>query len=432
MAIYPLHTSTIITKDVLINSPFKAGMALVIDSNGRAIKADSQQLVFNTSFQKYGKFLGFSASDHDLSGNTIILPDNKGSNYLDINNRFIKNENTEYVVPKRGLLDLQDTAVSNFYNSSDISTISRRGIGVFNTPGDYFVTDQFNPVLHGDYGVDGLDIQTINPGDLLTFGGGINAGKLVKVNVNSFGPDILVVGQVSRYNSSTGLLYFRQNSYNLSFGTNNLTLLYDFGNPTSYTSGTTVNDLSSNGKNGTLQNGPVYTNFGSASYLTFDGSDDVIETSTNATGFGIYNNEYTLIAILNMPSVSRDQFVFGNIGSGGQSGLHVGFINGGFPTLRHFGADQTFFGLAMSINQNYFCVWRFAVATSTFFQNGNFYNFGSQAAYLGTTNIGISRNATSSSGAFLGRIYTVKIFNRALSNTEITNMYNLEKSRYGL
>jgi hypothetical protein len=167
-------------------------MALVLDSNGRAIKADSQQLVFNSSYQKYGRFLGFSASDHDLSGNTIIVPDNVGNNYLDINNRFIKNENTEYVVPKRGLMDLQDTAVSNFYNPSDISVISKRGIGVYNTPGDYFVTDQFNPVLHGDYGVDGLDIQTINPGDLLTFGGGINAGKLVKVNVNSFGPDVVV------------------------------------------------------------------------------------------------------------------------------------------------------------------------------------------------------------------------------------------------
>ena len=43
MAIYPYHSTTIINKDVSTASSFKAGMALIVDSNGRAIKADSQQ-----------------------------------------------------------------------------------------------------------------------------------------------------------------------------------------------------------------------------------------------------------------------------------------------------------------------------------------------------------------------------------------------------
>lgn len=434
MAIYPYHSNTIINKDVLPGSTFKAGMALIMDSNGRAIKADSQQLVFNNINQKFGRFLGFASSDHDVSGNTIIIPDNVGNNYLDTNNRFIKNENTEYSVQKRGLLDLQDSAISNFYNASDPNLISKRGIGVYNTPGDYFVTDQFNPVLHGDYGVDGLDVQTINPGDLLTFGGGINAGKLVKVNVNSFGPDVLVVGQVSRYVSSTGLLYFRQVSYSVNFGVNNQTLFYDFGNPVSYTSGATVFDLTSNGKNGTLLNGPIYTNSGTSSYLTFDGSDDVIETNTNATGFGMYDSEYTLVAVVNMASTNRGQFIFGNNSGTVRAGLHVGFYsftNILYPTLRHLSADVTSFSITLNANQTYYAVWRFTVSGSTFFQNGNFYSMGTQSSYLGTTNIGISRSFTGS-GTFAGRIFAVKIFNRALTNAEITNMYNLEKSRYGL
>jgi hypothetical protein len=308
----------------------------------------------------------------------------------------------------------------------------RRGIGVYCLTGDTFATDQFVSVLHGDYGIDGLDAITFSPGDLLTFGGGVNAGKLVKVNTNSFGPSVIVIGIVEKYNSTNGLLYFKYVFDNLSFGTNNLTLFYDFGNPVSYSSGTTVYDLSSNGKNGTLQNGPTATVSGTNSYLSFDGSNDVIETSTNATGFGIYDSEYTLIAILNLSSTSRDQFVFGNNSITSRSGLHVGFVNGGYPSLRHWGSDQTYFGFSMSGNQNYFCVWRFAIATSTFFQNGNFYNFGTQASYLGTTNIGISRNATAANGAFYGKIYYLKIYNRALTNIEITNMYNLEKSRYGL
>jgi hypothetical protein len=330
------------------------------------------------------------------------------------------------------LMDLQDTAVSNFYNPSDISVISKRGIGVFNTPGDYFVTDQFNPVLHGDYGVDGLDIQTINPGDLLTFGGGINAGKLVKVNANSFGPDIIVVGQVSRYNSSTGLLYFRQNSYNLSFGTNNLTLLYDFGNPASYTSGNTVIDLSPNGKNGLLQNGPVYTNVGSSSYLTFDRSDDGIETNTISAGFGMQNQSFTAMCVCRLDNASGDNFVFGNNQTSSREGLHLGFRTG-LVYFGFFGSDSDL-SYSVVANQIYYVVWRYNFGGSSYiFVNGVNYNTSnSQLGYQGYTSIGISRSPGKPNGTFGGRIYTTKIFNRALTDTEVTNMYNLEKSRYGL
>ena len=98
MAIYPYFSTTIINKDVLTNSSFKAGMALVMNSNGMAIKADSQSLVFESVAQKHGKFLGFAASDHDISGNTIIIPDVIGSNYLDSNLNFVTNDNTEYSI----------------------------------------------------------------------------------------------------------------------------------------------------------------------------------------------------------------------------------------------------------------------------------------------------------------------------------------------
>lgn len=284
MAIYPLHTTTIINEDVLISSPFKAGMALMLDSNGRAIKADSQQLVFIGTHQKYGKFLGFAASDHDISGNTIIIPDVIGSNYLDNNYRFIKNENTEYSVAKRALIDLQDTAVSNFYNASDTVLTSKRGIGVYNTPGDYFITDQFVRVLHGDYGVDSTTLVDLNPGDLLTFGGGINAGKLVKVNVNSFGPDVVVIGVVDRYVPETGLLYFSQTNYSVNFGSGNSTVFaLDAGLTYSYPgSGNIWYDLSGNARNFTLFNGPTFSSNNSG-YISFDGADDFARLNYTVT-----------------------------------------------------------------------------------------------------------------------------------------------------
>ena len=423
MAIYPLHTSTIITKDVLINSPFKAGMALVIDSNGRAIKADSQQLVFNTIQQKYAKFLGFSASDHDLSGNTIIIPDNVGSHYVDSSNRFVKNENTEYAVPKRGLLDLQDTAVSNFYNPSDPNIISRRGIGVYNTPGDYFVTDQFNPVLHGDYGVDGLDIQTINPGDLLTFGGGINAGKLVKVNVNSLGPDILVVGQVSRYNSSTGLLYFRQNSYNLSFG-NYTSIFYDAANITSYPrTGTTWSNLASTSFNMTLFNGPAYSSNYSGE-IVFDGSDDYGTSSgfsfTNFT-MEMFVNVYQLTGTLAVNRIIDMNNIIFALGAGGSFPLnylhlYVGstWINTSYLVNlgQYFHLTLNKFGSAHEIFANGISVYSASLTNNTI-----------TGMTLSTG--GNNERTRSSFGYF-------KIYNKVLTATEALNQYNFNKSRYGL
>lgn len=240
MAIFTVTSNAVENVDIFISSSFKAGMALMRDDNGRGVAADSQLLISKTIEQKFGKFLGFATSDHTSIANTIIIPDVIGSSYIDSSYNFIRTENNEIAVSKRAVNDYLNEGVNSRFNPSDSSVISKRGMAVYNQPNNIFITDQFKAVLHGDYGLDGLDTVALNPGDLLTFGGGINAGKLVKVNVNSFGPDILVVGIVEKYVASTNLLHFKQVNYSLSFGTNNLTLLYDFGNPASYSSGTTV------------------------------------------------------------------------------------------------------------------------------------------------------------------------------------------------
>jgi hypothetical protein len=433
MAIFTVTSNAVENVDIMISTSFKAGMALMRDDNGRGVPADSQLLVFKTLEQKVGKFLGFATSDHSAYSNTIIIPDVIGSSYIDNSYNYIRTENNEIAVSKRGLVDNLNEGIPNLYNPSDKNVISRRGLAVYNQPNNIFITDQFKPVLHGDYGLDGLDTVALNPGDLLTFGGGVNAGKLVKVNVNSFGPELYIVGIVEKYVPSTNLLHFRQASFSLNFGANNLTMYYDFSNPASYSSGTTVYDLSPNGKNGLIQNGPVYTNSELASYFTFDKSDDVIETNTSASGFDIYNKSFTLVAVCRPNNINGDNMIFGNTGgAGGQDMLHAGFransIHFGF-----FGADSSLSYGAVP-NQIYYIVWRWSVGpTSQIFVNGsNTVVSFSQPAYLGLTNIGISRNFNAGSGSFGGRIYMTKIYNRALTNTEVTNMYNLEKSRYGL
>lgn len=435
MAIYPYFSTTIINKDVLTNSSFKAGMALVLDSNGRAIKADSQLLVFDSISQKYGKFLGFAASDHDISGNTIIIPDVVGSNYLDANYNFIKNENTEYSVAKRAILDHQDSAVSNFYNASDPNILSKRGIGVYNTPGDYFVTDQFVRVLHGDYGVDSTTLVDLNPGDLLTFGGGINAGKLVKVNVNSFGPDIIVVGQVNKYVPATGLLYFTQVNYSVSFDSSAANLIsLDTGSTVSYPgSGTVWYDLSGNARNFTLVNGPRYLSSNSGS-LSFDGTNDyatltyTMSSNTISVLVWFYSGSFSTANPL-------DSLIANDNGNGFD--IRKPFSNtlqliDWFNTSTMIGPS---FG-AIADNSWYMVVYTYDGSRYRTYLNNTKTN---DAAVTGPRNSGgpildICREPYFDSGTrYLAAYVTeVRILNRALTDTELTAYYNATKGRYGL
>ena len=446
MAIYPYFSTTIINKDVLTNSSFKAGMALVMNSNGIAIKADSQSLVFDSVYQKYGRFLGFAASDHDISGNTIIIPDVIGSNYIDSNFNFIKSENTEYSVPKRSLLDYQDSAISNFYNATDLNPISKRGIGVYNTPGDYFVTDQFNPVLHGDYGVDSITTTTLNPGDLLTFGGGVNAGKLVKVNLDSFGPDVMVLGQVFKHLPSAGLLYFRQVNYRLNYGSN---LIYDLSSPLAL-SGSTIYDFSGTQTNGTLTNGPAYSSTPYPSLL-FDGTNDYINISNSYSAnfqngvtidFWVrYNGNGSWERIIDINSGTNTvvMCVFRYSGTN-QIGLATAtspFLNqqtGGMlsnSALISSGTIQHFTFVIGPGPVNSLCPYNYIYLNGVL-QASSDYLIG-RCVIPDVTNRTFWIGRTPFNDAYLSaNLFSIKIYNQALTAEQILSQHNATKGRYGL
>ena len=424
MAIYPLLTSSIINVDVLKASSFKAGMVLVKDSNNRAIKADNQLLSGLSTREKLGRILGFSASDHDIN-NTIIIPDLIGSSYVDSSNQVVYNSNVEYSVPKRGLLDLQDETISKFYNPSDTTITGQKGVGVYNAPGDIFITDQFVPVLHGDYGVDGSSSDTINPGDLLTFGGGINAGKLVKVNVNSLGPDVLVVGVVEKYIVSTGLLYLRQNSYSLSFG-NYISIFYDAANIVSYPrTGTTWSNLASTNYNMTLINGPVYSSANNG-VMVFDGADDYATSSgfsfTNFT-MEMFVNVYQLTGALAFNRILQTNSTYLTVvGSSFYGTLNAlapfdstsGYVITSYivPLGQYIHLTVVRNGTTYEIFVNGVSVYSASLGNATMTD-------------LRLANGGGNENTRSSFGY-------LKIYNKVLTATEVLNQFNFNKSRFGV
>jgi hypothetical protein len=233
MAIYPTQSNYVIDVDIITTTSFKAGMVLMRDDNGRAIPADNATLLYLPLQRKAGKHLGFAASDHDISGVTIVEPDVISTNWLDNNKNFQRYENAETTHIRRYIQEHSDPAF-DISNPSNRTTIGKRGIGVYNQSGEVYITDQFKPVLHGDFGQDYTTIQTINPGDLLTVGSGINAGKMVKVNVNSLGTDIIVVGVVDKYDVNSGLLHFTNAFYSVTFSSSSAVLALDAGNSLSF------------------------------------------------------------------------------------------------------------------------------------------------------------------------------------------------------
>ena len=239
MAIFTVTSNAVENVDIFVDVDFKAGMALMRYDNGKVVKADNSLIFQKTLSQKIGKFLGFATSDHSSAANTIIVPDVIGSSYIDNSYNFIRTENNEVLTTKRALNDNLNESLNKPYNPSENMVISRRGLAVYNQPNNIFITDQFARVLHGDYGLDYTTQIDFNSGDLLTFGSGVNAGKLVKVNVNSIAQEILIVGVVEKFISSTNLLHFRQVFYSHPFSNDSAVMVLDAGNPYSF-----PNDLS--------------------------------------------------------------------------------------------------------------------------------------------------------------------------------------------
>ena len=204
MAIRALNSVIVANYDTAANASWHAGACLARDTSnvGRVLLAD------RSSGAIAGGFVGFSADDTARTDNTMILADPVGSNYIDGSGVFQSNNNGFYVAAKRAIGDFQAENVNGVTNLSAQSSGyegPRRGVGVFNTPGGQFVTDQFTTAASSAAGTDG-GTATYAPGAYLTVAVD-DSGKMVELANKAHGP---VVGIVDKYDSAAGLLYFTQ------------------------------------------------------------------------------------------------------------------------------------------------------------------------------------------------------------------------------
>jgi hypothetical protein len=206
MAIRALNSVIVANYDTLATASWQAGACLAINSSTGNVELATRAASI-TDTGAFASFVGFSSDDTARSGNTMILADPVGSNYIDGSGVFQSNNNGFYVAAKRAIGDFQSEIVNGVTNLSAQSSGyegPRRGVGVYNTPGGQFVTDQFSLVVSSGVNTDGGGTWTPAPGDACTFAVA-GTGKLVKLA--TIGTDGPMVARVDKYDSAAGLLY---------------------------------------------------------------------------------------------------------------------------------------------------------------------------------------------------------------------------------
>jgi len=232
---------------------------------------------------------------------------------------------------------------------------------------------------------------------------------------------------LSNYNSTLPTI--------VNLTTNGLVLYYDPSSVSSYPgSGTTITDLSGNGRNGTMSN-ITYT----YPYFTYNGSSSQISIADNAL-LEPESGDWTMEVWVNQ-SVSGNDVVLGKFPAGGatvsysirttntsyyaQVASNSGFQN----STTHVGTIGIWYQIVYVFTN---------VAANTFQTFVNGASIGSVGHSLTsllntTTNLYIgSYNNGEYAQWFDGKIGITRLYNRALTSAEVLNNYNVDKSKYGL
>jgi len=230
----------------------------------------------------------------------------------------------------------------------------------------------------------------------------------------------------------------RKNNVGLTgYTTSGLTLNMDAGNYASYpTTGTKWVDISGNYNNGTLTNGPVWSN-SSGGTFTFDGVDDYVTIPSFSLPVGSFSCE----AFFQWASLGSDK---GSIFSLNYNYPNSGYLirqkddsSGKFVIWSDYGSESGIFSTAaLTVNTWNHVVVVQSAGTCLIYINGVLDSSQSLPNPVLNQSYPIlfgTRALTGSVGAFLsGKIGISKIYNRVLSATEVSQNYNALKGRFGL
>ena len=227
-------------------------------------------------------------------------------------------------------------------------------------------------------------------------------------------------------------------SYNPRIVTDGLVLCLDAGNPKSYPgTGTTWNDLSGLGNDGTLINSPGYTSTNGGG-IAFDGTNDRGTFTTPITSTSNQTYEIWTNAIASASAALGYGYLLhtNNANSTtGNSYMNIGIR----PTQQYFAAfngahDTMELGVTANTSNIIQIVLTWDGSTQRAYANGISKNSkaltGTPQNFSTTTSFGDDKLTTFR--MIQGNIYSIKIYSRALTASEIQQNFNALRGRYGI
>ena len=202
----------------------------------------------------------------------------------------------------------------------------------------------------------------------------------------------------------------------------------------------TANDISGNNNTGTLTNGVTLSRDGQRSF-SFDGVDDYINLGSPSSL--ILNNGGTISAWCKWDSYNGSSWsntIIGKGGSGWAAHHYILFKASGTNKILFSVSDGSSYlnGSGPYTRDIPLNVWFYVTATwdssvKKIYYNGNLESSVSSSIMPINSAADVSIGRTGNNGYYLdGNVGTIDLYDRALTQTEITTIYNATKSRYGL
>jgi Concanavalin A-like lectin/glucanases superfamily len=255
-------------------------------------------------------------------------------------------------------------------------------------------------------------------------------------------PTVYTNNVVTTQSHPSGLVIGRPWTESYSIVTSGLLLQLDAGDSASYPgSGTTWTDLSTYQNDATLTNGPSFISSGSASYLSFNGTNQFAPVTTSKMNV-TYTGKTTMFAIKTVNANTGDGIyrnLFGGSTAARNFNTYMYHISGTTWRL-HFSTGPTSpwaysASASFTVTDNQ---WIVVAATQTTGGVVTYYVNGQQ---IGTPNTGVTFYQFINSGIeavarsdnyWRGDIGAVAIYGQALNATQIQQNFNALRSRYGL
>jgi len=228
-----------------------------------------------------------------------------------------------------------------------------------------------------------------------------------------------------------------------------LVLCLDAGNAKSYPgSGTSWTDLSGQGNTGTLTNGPTYSSADGGS-IVFDGSNDYVDFGSNGASAVNGLSEVTVQIWYKSDSVGNNRgLIFGGTSNAQDNGIAVrfdsaGVVGGGTNVIKagfglYGGGGANFIESSSNIQST---DWTFITVVCDLGTSIKLYKNAVEDTPTASSSSGQS-SISNCDGLVVGygkdqdewdgKVSNVKIYNKALTASEVQQNYNALKGRYGL